>query len=149
MKNEKNKHNKNFFVLIDRFKNNAYKGNQVIACSSEKDLIEKYRCQLLDNNYDDNFKIEEREHIGWSSFIRYQDYELVEYQGGFFPSKNIKLAKSQLIKLVQNLKTTKSNLEELKNELSDADKISVNNTIEILERKIALESNKELKISMI
>jgi len=138
--------------MIHVLKNNTpcstYGGNEVIAQDS-KEKLERYKQQLLNNGYEDVFTIEEQEHRGWSSVIRYSGYNLVEHDGLLYTQRNIDFAQRRVRDKIFNLKQMIENLSDLKLAVSDGEAISYDDVINSLEIIVMDLSKQKLEIKMV
>ena len=109
-------------LIIYVMKNNTpcstYGGNTVVAKDS-KEKLEQYKQQLIDNGYENVFTIEEQEHQGWSSVIRYSGFNLVEHEGLLYTQNNVDSAQRKvngrlfhLKQMIENLTDFKANITE-------------------------------------
>jgi len=137
--------------MIHVLKNNTpcstYGGNQVIAQDS-KEKLEQYKQQLIDYGYEDVFTIEEQEHGGWSSVIRYSGYNLSEHDGLLYTQRNIDFAQRRVNDRIFNLKQMIENLSELKLSVPDGYASSYDDVINSLKVMVMDLSKEKLKIKM-
>ena len=122
------------YVLKNNTPCSTYGGNQVIAQDS-KEKLEIYKQQLIDNGYEDIFTIEEQEHQGWSSVIRYGGYNLAEYNGLLYTQNNIDFAQRRVNDRLFSLKQMIESLSDLKLVVTDGEAMSydiVINSIEVM-----------------
>ena len=136
------------YVLKNNTPCSTYGGNQVIAQDS-KEKLEIYKQQLIDNGYEDIFTIEEQEHQGWSSVIRYGGYNLAEYNGLLYTQNNIDFAQRRVNDRLFNLKQMIENLSDLKLVVTDGEAMSydvVINSIEVMWNDLRKE---KLDINMV
>lgn len=136
------------YVLINNEQDNMYKGNEVIA-QDTKEKLEQYKQQLINNGYENIYTIEEREHDGWNSSIRFMGYDLEEYNGLLYPSRNIKFAKEQINKQLFNLRNIFEGLQELKKSVSGENQNHYNFVLKDIEKKFDNIKNQKLEINMI
>ena len=136
------------YVLKNNTPCSTYGGNEVIAQDS-KEKLETYKQQLIDHGHEDVFTIEEQEHRGWSSFIRYSGYNLVEHDGLLYIQRNIDFAQRRVNERLFNLKQMAENLSELKLSVSDGYASSYDDVIESLEVMVMDLSKEKLEIKMI
>ena len=138
--------------MIHVLKNNTpcstYGGNQVIAQDS-KEKLEAYKQQLLNNGYEDVFTIEEQEHGGWSSVIRYSGYNLIEHDGLLYPQRNIDSAQRRVNERLFHLKQIVENLRDLKMMVPDGYASSYDDVINSIEIIMMDLSEEKLKIKMV
>jgi len=138
--------------MIHVLKNNTpcstYGGNEVIAQDS-KEKLEVYKQQLIDHRFEDVFIVEEQEHGGWSSVIRYSGYDLVEYDGILYTRRNVEFAQRRVRDRIFNLKQIAENLSELKLSVSDGYASSYDDVINSLEVMVMDLSKEKLEIKMI
>ena len=134
-------------VLKNNTPDTTYGGNQVIAQDS-KEKLEIYKQQLISNGYEDIFTIEEQEHGGWSSFIRYNGYNLVEHDGLLYIQRNIDFAQRRVNDRIFNLKQMAENLSDLKLSVSDRYASSYDDVIDSIEIILDDLSKEKLKIKM-
>ena len=137
--------------MIHVLKNNTpcstYGGNEVIAQDS-KEKLEVYKQQLIDHRFEDVFIVEEQEHGGWSSVIRYSGYDLVEYDGILYTRRNVEFAQRRVRDRIFNLKQIAENLSELKLSVSDGYASSYDDVIESLVVMVMDLSKEKLEIKM-
>ena len=134
-------------VLKNNTPDTTYGGNEVIAQDS-KEKLEQYKQQLIDNGYEDIFTIEEQEHGGWSSVIRYSGYNLVEHDGLLYTQRNIDFTQRRANDRIFNLKQMVENLSELKLSVSDGYASSYDDVINSLEIIVMDLSKEKLEIKM-
>jgi len=138
--------------MIHVLKNNTpcstYGGNEVIAQDSIEKL-EIYKQQLIDNGYEDVFTIEEQEHGGWSSVIRYSDYNLVDHNGLLYTQRNVDFAQRKVNERFYYLKQMVENLSELKLSIPDGYASSYDDVINSLEVMVEDMREEKLKIKMV
>jgi len=135
------------YVLKNNTPCSTYGGNQVIAVDS-KEKLEIYKQQLIDNGYEDVFTIEEQEHGGWSSVIRYSGYNLLEHDGLPYTQHNVESAQRRVRDRIFNLKQIVENLSELKLSVSDGYASSYDDVINSLEIIVMDLSKEKLEIKM-
>jgi len=135
------------YVLKNNTPCSTYGGNEVIAQDS-KEKLEIYKQQLISNGYEDIFTIEEQEHGGWSSVIRYNDYNLVEHDGLLYTRRNVDFAQRRVNERLFNLKQMAENLSELKLSVSDGYASSYDDVIESLVVMVMDLSKEKLEIKM-
>ena len=146
-KQQKEEAPRTIHVLKNNTPCSTYGGNQVIAQDS-KEKLEIYKQQLIDNGYEDVFTIEEQEHGGWSSVIRYGGYGLVEYDGLLYTQRSIDFAQRRVSDRIFNLKQMAENLSELKLSVSDGYASSYDNVINSIEVMVMDLSKEKLRIKM-
>jgi len=147
-KKQKEETSRTIHVLKNNTPCSTYGGFEVIAQDS-KEKLEQYKQQLISNGYEDIFTIEEQEHGGWSSVIRYSDYNLVEYEGLLYTRRNVESAQRRVRDRIFNLKQMAENLSELKLSVSDGYVNSYNDVINSLEVMVMDLSKEKLEIKMI
>jgi len=148
MKKKQKESPRTIHILKNNTPCSTYGGNEVIAQDS-KEKLEKYKQQLISNSYEDIFTIEEQEHGGWSSVIRYGGYDLVEYDGLLYTQRNIDFAQRRVNERLFNLKQMGENLSELKLSVSDGYASSYDVVINSLEVVVMDLSKEKLEIKMI
>ena len=148
MKKKQKESPRTIHILKNNTPCSTYGGNEVIAQDS-KEKLEKYKQQLISNSYEDIFTIEEQEHGGWSSVIRYGGYDLVEYDGLLYTQRNIDFAQRRVNERLFNLKQMGENLSELKLSDSDGYASSYDVVINSLEVVVMDLSKEKLEIKMI
>lgn len=136
------------YVLTNDKKCETYEGNRVIAVDT-KEKLEIYKQQLIDNGYEDVFTIEEREHQGWSSTIRFSGYNLVEHERLLYPSKNIDFAQRKINDRLFHFKQLIENLSDLKSTVSTEEQKHYDIVIKTIEHKFNELRNQKLEIQMI
>ena len=147
-KKQKEEAPRTIHVLKNNTPCSTYGGNEVIAQDS-KEKLERYKQQLLNNGYEDVFTIEEQEHRGWSSVIRYSGYNLVEHDGLLYTQRNIDFAQRRVRDKIFNLKQMIENLSDLKLAVSDGEAISYDDVINSLEIIVMDLSKQKLEIKMV
>ena len=147
-KKQKEEASRTIYVLKNNTPCSTYGGNEVIAQDS-KEKLERYKQQLLNNGYEDVFTIEEQEHRGWSSVIRYSGYNLVEHDGLLYTQRNIDFAQRRVRDKIFNLKQMIENLSDLKLAVSDGEAISYDDVINSLEIIVMDLSKQKLEIKMV
>jgi len=137
--------------MIHVLKNNTpcstYGGNEVIAQDS-KEKLEIYKQQLIDYGHEDVFTIEEQEHGGWSTVIRFSGYNLVEHDGLFYAQKNIDFAQKRFNERFYHLKQMVENLRDLKIMVPDGYASSYDDVVNSIEIIMMDLSEEKLKIKM-
>jgi len=137
--------------MIHVLKNNTpcstYGGNEVIAQDS-KEKLEIYKQQLIDNGYEDVFTIEEQEHGGRSSVIRYSGYDLVEYDGLLYTQRNVDFAQRRVNERFYHLKQIVENLRDLKMSVPDRESESYDTVINSIEVMLIDLSKEKLNIKI-
>jgi len=136
------------YVLKNNTPCSTYGGNEVIAQDS-KEKLEQYKQQLISNGYEDIFTIEEQEHGGWSSVIRYSDYNLVEYEGLLYTRRNVESAQRRVNERLFNLKQMAENLSELKLSVPGGYASSYDDVINSIEVMVMDLSKEKLEIKMV
>ena len=138
--------------IIHVLKNNehdtTYGGNQVIAQDS-KEKLEAYRQRLIDHNHEDIFTIEEQEHQGWSSVIKYNGYNLVKHDGLLYTQMNVDFAQRRVNERLFHLKQMIENLSDLKLNVTDGEVMSYDTVINSIEILMMDLSKEKLKIKMV
>jgi len=147
-KKQKEEPKRMIYVLKNNTPDTTYGGNQVIAQDS-KEKLEQYKQQLINNGYEDVFTIEEQEHRGWSSVIRYSGYNLVEHDGLFYTQKNVESAQRRVNERFYHLKQMAENLSELKLSVPDGYASSYDDVINSIEIIMIDLSKEKLEIKMI
>ena len=135
------------YVIKNNEPNTTYGGNTVIAQDS-KEKLEQYKQQLIDNGYEDVFTIEEQEHRGWSSVIRYSGYNLVEHEGLLYPQRNIDFAQRRVNERLFHLKQMVENLTDMKDVVSEGEQIHFDMVINSIEYKYEDLRKQKLDIKM-
>jgi len=149
MKKKKNEETpRMIYVLKNNVPCSTYGGNEVIAQDS-KEKLEIYKQQLIDNGYEDVFTIEEQEHGGWSSGIRYSGYNLVGHDGLLYTQRNIDFAQRRVNDRLFHLKQMVENLSELKLSVPDGYASSYDDVINSLEVMVMDLSKEKLEIKMV
>jgi len=148
MKIQKEETKRIIYVLKNNEPDTTYGGNQVIAQDS-KEKLETYKQQLIDNGYEDVFTIEEQEHQGWSSVIRYSGYNLIEHEGLLYTQRNVDFAQRRTNKRIFSLKQIIENLSELKLAVSDGVAESYDTVINSIEIMLIDLGKEKLKIKMV
>lgn len=135
-------------VLTTGEPDNTYNGDKIIAVDSIEKL-EQYKQQLLEHGYNKNYQIEEREHDGWSTGIRFSGYHLEEYNGLLYPHRNIDLAQRRIDKVASDLVVTYERLNEFKDNLTDEENQSVDTVLELLKKKNIEVNSQQLCVEML
>ena len=148
MKKKQKESPRTIHILKNNTPCSTYGGNEVIAQDS-KEKLEKYKQQLISNSYEDIFTIEEQEHGGWSSVIRYGGYDLLEHDGLLYTRKNVDSAQRRVNERLFNLKQMAENLSELKLSVSDGYASSYDDVINSIEIIMINLSKEKLEIKMI
>jgi len=147
-KKQKEEASRTIYVLKNNTPCSTYGGNEVIAQDS-KEKLEIYKQQLISNGYEDVFTIEEQEHGGWSNFIRYSGYNLVEHDRLLYTQRNIDSAQRRVNERLFNLKQIADNLSELKLSVPDGYVSSYDDVINSIEIIMINLSKEKLEIKMI
>ena len=135
------------YVIKNNEPNTTYGGNTVIAQDSKENL-EQYKQQLIDNGYEDVFTIEEQEHQGWSSVIRYGGFNLVEHEGLLYPQKNIDSAQRNVNGRLFHLKQMIENLTDFKENVPIDEQMSYDVVIKSIKDKYGELRCQKLEIKM-
>lgn len=136
------------YVLKNNIHDTTYGGNEVIAVDS-KEKLEQYKQQLISNGYEDVFTIEEQEHGGWSSVIRYTGYHLTEHEGLLYTQNNIDFAQRRVNERLFHLKQMIENLSDMKNTVSEGEQIHYDMVINSIEYKYEDLRKQKLDIRMV
>ena len=138
-------------LIIYVMKNNTpcstYGGNTVIA-QDTKEKLEQYKQQLIDSGYEDVFTIEEQEHRGWSSVIKYSGYNLVEHEGLLYPQKNVDSAQRNVNGRLFHLKQMIENLSDFKESVHADEQMSYDVVIKSIKDKYEELRCQKLEIKM-
>ena len=148
MKKKQKESPRTIHILKNNTPCSTYGGNEVIAQDS-KEKLEKYKQQLISNSYEDIFTIEEQEHGGWSSVIRYSDYNLVDHNGLLYTQRNVDFAQRKVNERFYYLKQMVENLSELKLSIPDGYASSYDDVINSLEVMVEDMREEKLKIKMV
>ena len=148
MKKKKEESKRIIYVMKNNEPDTTYGGNEVIAVDSIEKL-ETYKQQLLNNGYEDVFTIEEQEHQGWSSVIRYGGYNLAELEGLLYTQKSIDFAQRKVNERFYNLEQIVKNLRDLKLVVSDGESVSYDVVINSIEVMLMDLSKEKLRIRMV
>ena len=138
-------------LIIYVMKNNTpcstYGGNTVVAKDS-KEKLEQYKQQLIDNGYEDVFTIEEQEHQGWSSVIRYTGYNLVEHDWLLYTQNNVDSAQRNVNGRLFHLKQMIENLTDFKESVHADEQMSYDVVIKSIKDKYEELRSQKLEIKM-
>jgi len=148
MKKKKEETKRIIYVLKNNTPNTTYGGNEVIAVDS-KEKLGQYKQQLIINGYEDVFAIEEQEHQGWSSVIRYSGYNLVEHDGLLYTQRNIDSAQRRVNDKLFHLKQMIENLSDLKLSVSSEEQECYNIVINSIKYKYDELRKQKLMIKMV
>lgn len=139
---------RSIFVITNDKSDTTYGGNRVIATGTVEEL-ERFKKQLDENGHGDAFNIEEMEHTGWNTTIRFSGYNLVEHEGLLYPKLQMDMANTRFRTFKNSLKDTIESLECLSEIVSAEEKTHYAIVIKTIERRIEELNSEKLEVNML